>query len=84
MSTARTFGEVQPTDVIAFGAALGIPEQATLRQLKRLRIDATRHAAGLLEKCAQSGRIQAGEARLLRQIVHGVIKDSSDALREKE
>ncbi len=84
MGAARTFGEVRRIDVIAFGADLGIPEQATLRQLDLLHADATRHAAGLLEQCAEDGLIHAGEARLLRQIVHGVIKDAANALRERK
>src|SRR5690554_2422464 len=78
MGVARTFGEVRQRDVVAFGAALGILEQASLRQLQQLAGRFREHAPRLVEayEAGEHGTPWAGEVRLLRQIVHGVAEDT--------
>lgn len=85
MGHARTFGAVRRADVVAFGAAIGGPEQATLRQLDRLVADAPMHGRRLLEECEQRSAVplHAGETRLLRQIVFGVMEDAVRPLRPR-
>ena len=82
MGEATTFGATRRADVVAFGAALGLPERATLRQLGELAARLRREAPGLIEafEAGEHGRPLPGEARLLRQIVHGVMKDALDQL----
>ncbi len=77
MGAARTFGEVRRTDVVAFGAALGVPEQTTLRQLEQIAGGMRGRARSLVDayEAGEHGRPWAGEARLLRQITRGVVED---------
>lgn len=81
--TARTFGEVRRADVIEFGAALGVPGPAAVRQLDRLCVDLPGKAATLLAayEAGEHGPVWPGEARLLRQIALGVVADAVRGLR---
>lgn len=83
MGAAARFGEVRRADVVEFGAALGVPGQATLRQLERMCVDLPREAAALLAayEAGEHGPPWVGEARLLRQISLGVVADAVRALR---
>lgn len=83
MGAARTFGSVRRADVVAFAAAIGVPEQPCLRQLDRLVEAAVQHGRRLVEECDQgrAGPVHPGEARLLRQMVYGVMEDAVRALR---
>ena len=78
MGAARTFGQVRRADVVAFGAALGVPERTTLRQLEQVAGGMREHARALVEayEAAEYGTPWAGEARLLRQIAWGVVEDA--------
>lgn len=83
MGTAQAFGQVGREDVVAFGNALGVPEQATLRQLERIAGDMRDKARSLVGayEAGEHGRPWAGEARLLRQIAWGVIEETLRRLR---
>ena len=83
MGGKRRFGEVARADALAFGSELGIPKQVAARHLDRLCADASKHAAELLDACLQDAAlgIGAGEARLLRHIVHGPLADALRAMR---
>lgn len=78
MGAARTFGQVRRSDVVAFGAALGVPERTTLRQLEQVAGGMRGHARALVEayEAGGYGTPWAGEARLLRQIAWGVVEDA--------
>lgn len=82
MGEATSIGATRQADVVAFGVALGVPERATVRQLGDLTARLRREAPRLLEafEAGEHGRALPGEARLLRQIVHGVMKDGLDRL----
>lgn len=77
MGAARVFGDVRRDDVVAFGDALGVPEQTTLRQLERIAGGMRDRARSLVEayEAGEHGRPLAGEARLLRQITWGVVEE---------
>ena len=77
MGAARAMGDVRSDDVVAFGNALGIPEQTTLRQLERIAGRMRDRARRLVEayEAGEHGRPLAGEARLLRQITWGVVEE---------
>ncbi|MCK9489957.1 MAG: HipA domain-containing protein [Xanthomonadales bacterium] len=82
MGTARTFGSVRRDDVVAFAAAIGVPESAAQREAGQM-IEAVRsHGHALAQACSEGadGPVDAGEAWLLRQIVHGVVEDAVRAL----
>ena len=83
MGAARAFGQVRREDVVAFGNALGVPEQTTLRQLERIAGDMRDKARSLVDayEAGEHGRPWAGEARLLRQIAWGVIEETLRRLR---
>lgn len=76
MAAARAFGDVRRDDVVAFGDAIGVPEQTTLRQLDRIAGGMRDRARSLVEayEAGTYGRAWAGEARLLRQIAWGVVE----------
>ncbi len=78
MGSARTFGQVRRADVVAFGAALGVPERTTLRQLEQVTGGMRGRARALVEayEAGEYGTPWAGEARLLRQIAWGVVEDA--------
>lgn len=78
MGTAGTFGQVRRADVVAFGAALGVPERTTLRQLEQVAGSMRGHARALVEayEAGEYGTPWAGEARLLRQIAWGVVEEA--------
>lgn len=78
MGNVRTFGQVRRSDVVAFGAALGVPERTTLRQLEQVAGGMRGHARALVEayEAGGYGTPWAGEARLLRQIAWGVVEDA--------
>src|SRR5690606_8993656 len=82
MGEATSIGATRQADVVAFGVALGVPERATVRQLGDLTARLRREAPRLLEafEAGEHGRALPGEARLLRQIVHGVMKDALERL----
>lgn len=82
MGGRRRFGDIGRADALAFGRSLGVPEQVTARHLDRLCADAAQKAIGLLDEYEQgaAGRADPGEARLLRQIVHGPLNDRVRAL----
>lgn len=84
MGEARRFGEISRTDVLTLGVELGLPERVAGRMLKELQDRIEREAALLLERYEQGkyGPVGAGEARLLRQIVHGPIADMLRQLRQ--
>lgn len=74
MGEARRFAELTRTDVLAFGAVLGLPASVATRQLDGLLSKLPGAADQLLEQALQHG-LSAGEMRLLRQIRHGVLAD---------
>ena len=74
MGKARRFAELTRVDVLAFGAALGLPVSVTTRQLDSLLGRLPEAADQLLDVALQQG-LSAGELRLLRQIRHGVLAD---------
>lgn len=78
MGAARAFGEVRRADIVAFGRALGVPEQATARQLERIAGGLRDKARSLVAsyEAGEHGRPWAGEVRLLRQITWGVIEQT--------
>lgn len=82
MGASTRFGEVRRTDIVAFGGELGIPQRVTERQLDALRERVQAHAATLLEGSLGDTTlaIDAGEARLLRHIVHGPLADALQAV----
>lgn len=84
MGTKSRFGAVTRADVVAFGHDLGIPLRVTVRYLERLCVDAGTHAAALLYESLQDATlaIHAGEARLLRHIVHGALADAIRAVKQ--
>lgn len=65
--------------VLAFAAALGVPERVAARHVQAL-VDAILPAAVQLLGRAEASTLP-GEARLLRQIVHGPIADMTRQLR---
>ena len=70
MGAARTFGDVRRADVVAFGAALGVPERTTLRQLEQVAGGMRGHARALVEayEAAEYGARRGRARRDLRQI----------------
>jgi len=82
MGTARTFGSVRRDDVVAFAAAIGVPESAAQRETGRMIEAVHSHGRALAQACSEGadGPVHAGEARLLRQIVYGVLEDAVRAL----
>lgn len=82
MGASTRFGEVRRTDIVAFGDELGIPQRVTERQLDTLRKNVQAHAATLLKDSLEDAAlaIDAGEARLLRHIVHGPLADALNAV----
>lgn len=78
MGAERRIGAIGRADVLAFGAGLGVPERVTVRHLDVMLATIPRESARLLEACEQQGetRTTPGEARLLRQIVHGPVHDA--------
>lgn len=82
MGRARRFGDLQRDDVIAFGSQIGIPERVTrdhLDELLRAIAPAAATAVGHMETGASPIRAP-GEARQLRLIVSGVLRDMSRQL----
>lgn len=77
MGQARYFGDVSRKEILAFGLELGLPESVAGRMLQELADRIEREAALLLERheSGSYGPVNPGEARLLRQIVHGPITD---------
>jgi serine/threonine-protein kinase HipA len=82
MGGARRFGELGRDDVIAFGSQIGIPERVTrvhLDELLRAIVPAAAIAVGHIET-GESPIKTPGEARQLRLIVSGVLRDTSRQL----
>lgn len=80
--TAERFGQVRREDVIAFGEVLAIPPRLGERWLDDV-LKRTGPAVSELMKryeAGATGTVHPGEARLLRQIVHGPIRDMSRQL----
>ncbi|GLQ51118.1 HipA domain-containing protein [Dyella flava] len=79
---ARRFGEVRPADIHDFGRVLGLPAAVSQRLLNEMLARFAQHAKAWLERCEsdQALGLLAGEAMLLRQIVHGAIKDMAQQL----
>ena len=68
--------------MVAFGLALGVPERVTLPQAGDLTARLRREASKLFEavEAGEYSTALPGEAQLLRQIVHGVMKDTLDQI----
>lgn len=82
MGNAIRFGDVCRDDVHRFGEALGIPRAVSDRLLGEIRGKVNRLALALLEACEHDKELALlpGEARLLRQLVHGHMRDISQQL----
>lgn len=76
IGSAKRFGEVRRKDVEEFGKALGVSAKSSHRLLDDMLAKVALHAPGLLERAQENGTLP-GEARVLREIVHGPIKDLS-------
>lgn len=82
MGSARCFGELRRTDVLAFGEALGLPPKLTGEHLDNL-LHALRNAAAEMLARLELGEEPVrhpGEHRQLRLIVGGVFKDMARQL----
>ena len=81
---AKRFGQVRRDDVLAFGEVLGIKPSLGQRWLDDIlkRVDGA--ASSLIERyeAGDTGAVLPGEARLLRQIVFGPIRDMTAQLQE--
>ena len=80
---ATRFGDVRRADIQDFGGELGIPATTSARMLDDMLAKIGQHASAWLSHCEQDPALalSQGEARLLRGIVHGPIKDLSLQLR---
>lgn len=83
MGDKRHVGAIGRAEVLDFGHRLGVPARVAARHLDRLCADLPREAARLLDEYAQgaTGHADPGEARLLRQVVHGPVADAVRALK---
>lgn len=83
IARATTFGAVTRVEAIGFAEALGIPARVAIRQLDALLARIRHEAPRRLEAYEQgaTGAVEPGEARLLRQILHGPLRDMLEALR---
>lgn len=75
MGAAVAFAKVRRADVLEFGSVLGVPARLGARLLDESASAIAKHAAQLLEAYEASPTAQPGEARLLRLIVHGPVRD---------
>ncbi len=82
MGEERRIGRIARADVLAFGRALDIPHAVTTRELDRMIAATTGHAVSLLDQYENGdlGAVEPGEARLLRQIVYGPLRDTAHTL----
>ncbi|WP_269789521.1 HipA domain-containing protein [Stenotrophomonas sp. Iso1] len=78
MGAATRFGDVNRAEVAAFGQAIGIPERLALAELDQIAAAVRRESLALYlaYEAGQTHAVDPGEARLLRQIVHGPIPDA--------
>lgn len=76
---AQRFGDIRRDHVIAFAQALGVPARVAIRQLQVMLEAIVPAAHRLLDTDEASA--DPGEARLLRQIVHGPLFDAVARLR---
>jgi serine/threonine-protein kinase HipA len=83
MGGAEQFGDLRRAHVQDYGNELGIPAKVSARLLDDMLLRMERRASGLLEHSQRDEVLVAspGEARLLRAIAHGPIKDLSQQLR---
>ncbi|MFF7710002.1 HipA domain-containing protein [Pseudomonas sp. NPDC007930] len=77
-ATMRRHHDVRRAPVLEMAIALGVPPTAAAREIDRQCLLVPRAAAELYT--AQAPTLLAGEARLLRQVVHGVIRDMATRL----
>ena len=77
MGAVARFAAVRRDDVLQFGQALGLPQSVGSRLLDESRAAIGRHANALLDayQALPAGQVDPGEARLLRQIVYGPIRE---------
>ena len=77
LGAVARFAAVRRDDVLQFGQALGLPQSVGSRLLDESRAAIGRHANALLDayKAWPAGQVDPGEARLLRQIVYGPIRE---------
>lgn len=83
MGRARTVSRVGRDDVLGFATAIGIPAAAARREIGRMVEAVPTHGRALVQACSEGaeGPVDAGEARLLRQIVFGLVEDVVSGLR---
>ena len=77
MADASHLADVRRDHVLQFGQALGLPQSVGERLLDRLIGAVEVHARSLLDdyQAQPAEQIEPGEARLLRQIVYGPIRE---------
>lgn len=82
MGGEHRMGAIRRHHVLTFGEILKIPQPVCTRLLDQLLVKISTAARNLLERHANGawGQVLAGEARLLRQIVHGPLHDATLAL----
>ncbi|MBB4131770.1 HipA domain-containing protein [Xanthomonas sp. 3075] len=78
MGNARRYASIRRNDVAAFGDSIGVPPKLALRHLDELAIAIRRESHAVLQTYEQGAThaVDAGEARLLRQIVFGPVTDA--------
>lgn len=83
LGMAGTSGSVRRKDVVSFAAAIGLPEATAQRELTRMIEAVHTHSRAMVQARIDDSKspVDAGEARLLRQIVYGVVEDAVRALR---
>lgn len=82
MGEAKRFGEVRLVDVQHFGQMLGVPPPASTRMIQDLLARLNQQAPLLLQACESDPALAVlpGEARLLRQLVYGHLRDMTQQL----
>ena len=78
---ASTFASVRRSDVLVLGELLGLPPRLGARLLDELLARVEPAARNLSSGYEASAEARAGEARLLRQIVHGPVVQMTRQLR---
>ena len=83
MGDALTLDELTKSDVIAFGQGLGLKEKQCLQQLNLLTSTIEGHALALYQEVESLAvnDCKAGELRMLREIIHILIKEMVAKLR---
>lgn len=80
---AVRFADVNRAAMVAFARSIGVPERLALSQLDTMVNALRRQSTALLQahEDGAAGRVEPGEARLLRHIVHGPLADALEQLR---